>query len=72
MQEQSCVINKLELYPLSEVKRRLKLNDAGIRTLRREGLPVIRIARRAYFSGEQLIEFLQQRATHGIGESQTR
>ena len=67
MNDQSCVINKLELYPLAEVKRRLKLNDAGIRTLRREGLPVIRIARRAYFSGEQLIDFLTKRASNGSG-----
>lgn len=70
MANETAVVNKLELYPVAELKRRLRVNDAALRTMRREGLPVIRLAGRAFYAGEDVIEFLRKKGVHGRDQNQ--
>lgn len=48
-----------EFYTLKEVQRRLGFGDVTMRTLRRRGFPLIRIGKRSYASGRQVIAFLE-------------
>ncbi|MBA2117072.1 helix-turn-helix domain-containing protein [Bremerella alba] len=63
--QQGCgVISRQELYTTRQLKARLGISDASIREMKREGLPVIRLGKRAFISGNQIIEFLERRASN--------
>lgn len=49
-----------ELYTLEEIKARLGLGLAALRTARRRGLPVRKIGRRGYVLGRDLIAYLER------------
>lgn len=51
-----------ETYTLAEFKRRAGLTDSAMRALRREGLHVDRIGKRAYVRAESFFELLRRRA----------
>jgi hypothetical protein len=51
-------IRRDECYGIEEFGRRLGLGRHGLRSLRRMGLPVIRIAGRAFVDGGQALDFL--------------
>ena len=61
------VIREGELYTLAALKERLKMADSALRNLRRCGIPVIRLGNRPFYSGRQVIEYLERRATHEQG-----
>jgi hypothetical protein len=50
------------LYTLEEIKTRLRLGKAAMRTARRRGLLVRRIGRRGYVLGKDLIQYVEQAA----------
>lgn len=59
------VVSGGELYTLSQIKVRLGVSDAAMRQLRRKGLPIIRVGRRGYASGKQVIEFFERLLNDG-------
>ncbi|QDU94806.1 hypothetical protein [Lignipirellula cremea] len=59
--ESTGVIHAAELYTVNQLKARLGLTESAWRTLRRLGLPVIRVGKRAFASGRQVIEFMERR-----------
>ena len=64
------VIRRDELYTIERVKRLLGLTDSAMRSLRIEGLPVIRFGKRAFVSGCQMIDFLEG-LNHGASKGQS-
>lgn len=50
-----------ELYPLSELRRRLQLGDKGMEKLMEQGLPTCKMAGRSYVIGSQMIDWLESR-----------
>ncbi len=61
------VIREDELYTLEEFKGRMGIKKAAWRTMRRQGLPVLRIGQRGYVDGRQAIDHIR---THNGGEQQ--
>lgn len=57
------VISANELYTVQQLKRRLMFDDATLRGLRRKGLRCIRVGRRVYYSGRQVMEFFEELST---------
>jgi hypothetical protein len=53
-----------ELYRLDQVKRRLGLGEAAWREMVKRGLPYIRVGKRVYLVGEEVIEFLKRERDH--------
>jgi hypothetical protein len=51
------------LYTLEEIKNRLRLGKAALRTARRRGLLVRRIGRRGYVLGKDVIAYVEASAT---------
>jgi hypothetical protein len=49
-----------ELYTLEEVKARLGLGVAALRTARRHGLKVRRIGRRGYLLGRDVMDYVER------------
>jgi len=56
----SGVINANEMYTLTQIKLRLGLTASAMRNLRRLGFPLIRIGKRAYASGKNVIAFFER------------
>ena len=52
------VISRDEMYTLKEFKSRLRLTDTAMRELRRKGLVVYRLGKRAFVNGTQAISFM--------------
>lgn len=52
-------INEGDLYTVAEFQRRMAFSTPKLRALRRQGLPVIRIGKRPFFSGRQVIAFME-------------
>lgn len=48
------------LYTLDEIKQRMGLGQAALRTARRNGLAVKRIGRRGFVFGRDLIEYFDK------------
>lgn len=46
-----------ELYTLAELRKRLDLGPYALRPARKKGLPVLRIGRKDYIRGLDLVEF---------------
>jgi hypothetical protein len=63
------VISANELYTLSKFGACLKLSASAVRSLRLAGLPVIRFGKRAFVSGRQAMEFLEQWGNEHRGKS---
>ena len=57
----SGIIRKDEIYTRDELKAKLGFKDAALRTMRKNGLPVIREANRVFYSGRALFEYLEGR-----------
>lgn len=53
------VINSYELYTIQQFKKQLGISNTAFRTMRQEGLKVIRLGKRAYLSGRLAMEFLE-------------
>lgn len=53
------VIRTDESYTLSELRRRLGLNDEALRQARRRGLKARKVGRRKYYLGSEVIAFLR-------------
>ncbi len=53
------VIAAAEVYTLQEFSRRTGLAERGMRRLRRLGLPVIRVAGRAFIRGSDFLSLLE-------------
>jgi hypothetical protein len=49
-----------ELYTLAEIKLRLGLGAAALRTARRRGLKVRKIGRRGFVLGKDVIAFIER------------
>lgn len=50
-------------YSLEQVKARLGLGTAALRTARRRGLTVRRVGRRSFVLGKDLLTYLEEHAT---------
>jgi len=57
------VISGDQAYSLSQVKARIGLGTAALRTARRKGLIVRRIGRRSFVMGRDLLQYLDDHAT---------
>ena len=57
------VISADAAYSLDQIKERLGLGTAALRTARRKGLIVRRIGRRSFVMGRDLLDFLDNHAT---------
>ncbi len=57
------VISADAAYSLDQIKERLGLGTAALRTARRKGLIVRRIGRRSFVMGRDLLDFLDNQAT---------
>ena len=53
-------ISANELYTLEELRARLGLGAAALRTARRRGLKVRRIGRRGYVLGKDIMEYVER------------
>ncbi len=49
-----------QLYALEEIRARLGLGVAALRTARRQGLKVRRIGRRGYLLGRDVMEYVER------------
>jgi len=56
------VISADHAYSLEQVKSRLGLGTAAIRTARRKGLIVRKIGRRSFVMGRDLLQYLDEHA----------
>lgn len=52
-----------ELYALHEFKRRLGLTDSAWRSLRRRGIPFVKLGKRVLLDGGAVIAFFQEQLT---------
>lgn len=57
------VISANQAYSLEQVRQRLGLGTAALRTARRKGLIVRRVGRRSFIMGRDLLIFLEEHAT---------
>lgn len=57
------VISVDHAYSLEQVRDRLGLGTAALRTARRKGLIVRRIGRRSFVMGRDLLQYLDEHAT---------
>lgn len=57
------VISANAAYSLDQVKARLGLGTAAMRTARRKGLIVRRVGRRSFVLGRDLLDYLENHAT---------
>lgn len=57
------VISANAAYSLDQVKARLGLGTAALRTARRKGLIVRRVGRRSFVMGRDLLDFIENHAT---------
>lgn len=57
------VISANAAYSLEQVKARLGLGTAALRTARRKGLLVRRVGRRSFVLGKDLLAYLEEHAT---------
>jgi hypothetical protein len=57
------VIRADAAYSLDQVRQRLGLGTAALRTARRKGLTVRRVGRRSFVLGKDLLDFLEEHAT---------
>lgn len=63
------MISASQLYTREALIDLLGMGNVTFRSLRDAGLPIIRLGRRMYFSGAQVIRFLEQYATRSDGET---
>lgn len=54
------VISSSELYTLDEFMKRSRLGAWAVRMARRDGLPILRIGRRGYVRGSDVIAYLDR------------
>ncbi|QEG35269.1 hypothetical protein [Bythopirellula goksoeyrii] len=54
------VIHADAVYTLEEVKKRMRLGAAALRTARRHGLKVHRVGSRNYIIGKEFIDYISQ------------
>lgn len=57
------VISANAAYSLEQVRQRLGLGTAALRTARRRGLTVRRVGRRSFILGKDLLQYLEEHAT---------
>jgi hypothetical protein len=55
------VIDAQSLYTVEEARRRLRLGEWAWRQMRRDGLVVLRVAGRAFVTGQQLISYIESK-----------
>ena len=56
-------IDPNRLYPLSDLKARLRWSDSAFRSAVHRGLVVIRDGKRAFVSGQAVVDWLEARHT---------
>jgi hypothetical protein len=54
------LISELELYTREELCRRLGLGAAALRSMRRQGLPIVRKGTRMYFVGRHVVAWFAE------------
>lgn len=64
------VLSASEVYTLPELQRRLRLGRHAVRAMRRRGLKVHRVANRAYVTGRDFLDFVEQQPTDGEEQSE--
>ena len=47
------------LYTKEELMKRLRIKDGALRSMRRQGLPIIRIASRVFYHGQAVIDYMK-------------
>jgi hypothetical protein len=62
------VISANAAYSLDQVKQRLGLGTAALRTARRKGLLVRRVGSRSFILGRDLLDYLENHATIVVGD----
>ncbi|HWL07144.1 MAG TPA: hypothetical protein VNQ76_01910 [Planctomicrobium sp.] len=59
------LIDRNAIYTASEFCRRMGIGNHAWRSLKRQGLPVTRLAKRAYVRGDQFFDWLASRTEGG-------